>query len=198
MRPRTIRAAKPCRGPTFEERPKFGLHADIGSIEQLTARHHDDVNTTVRLVVAEKLSYQSLSPVTLDRVPELPGGGNSKPRGRAFSRTSENGHEAAARLVTALVGNLEVCPAPNVFAGTESPVHCRGLAASSFVGNGQALPPFCPPPLQHLLATFCFHANQKPVGAPPAPVVRLKRTFSLRHRLGPRRISDCTRPSSEV
>src|SRR6266511_1643670 len=84
----------------------------------------------------EQLAGEPFGPVTNDRTANLPRGRNPEPGGRLRGLSDEQRHESAARAEPRFVGQLKLCPAPDVLARPERSIHTQ----PRFVSNPTRVP----------------------------------------------------------
>jgi hypothetical protein len=197
IRARARRAIGPGRsrrstwGAPLQEGTEFGLETCKRGIEQLAARHDDDVEAGGRLVMAEQLAHAPLGPVSNHGRPELAGGGDAQPRMWTLRCVYEHGHQAAMVLAARIVDPGVLAALPDVLLGAKR----AGLAQSAlaFVGDGEALAALRAPTLQDQTAVLRGHPHQKAMGLLPAARIRLVCTLTLCHSSIVLRTSKCSR-----
>jgi len=173
------------RDAAVEKGTKLGFKTGKGRIDELSARHHDDIERRSWLVLTEQLANATFGPVPHDRIPDFPGCGNAEPRRRGLGSLEEHHHVPAADLEAFRINQFEIRAAPNVLSRTESLAHacldqnCKRLR---FVRHGQPLPTLGAPALENVAAILRGHPDQETMCALAAPCVRLKRTLTLCHR----------------
>jgi hypothetical protein len=94
---------------------ELGFKGSQAGVEQFAFRDDDDVEAGRELVATENLSNQSFSSISLDRAPQLPGGGDSQPAHRQAVREREQRQIAAVRLYAAIVNLLIFRAAADAF-----------------------------------------------------------------------------------
>jgi len=132
--------------------------------------------------MSKNLSYQPFSPVPLDGAAEFLRG--CYPKARRFLMVGQEEHraEAAVDANACLVDPLIVHSSPDPLFGTES-IGSAHASRSLLAADGQTFSTLRPSPLEHQSAIFRAHPNQEPVRSRTAPLVRLKCSFSLSHRV---------------
>jgi hypothetical protein len=108
----------------FEEGAELEFKAGKGRIDELSARHHDDIEGRTWLVVTKQLSNATLGAVPHDGAPDLARGRDTQPRYRTLASSQEHHHVAAADLEAFRVDPFELRAAPNVLSRTESLAQC--------------------------------------------------------------------------
>lgn len=166
-----------------EKRAKLDFKAGKRCIDQLSARHHYDIERGNWLVMTEQLANPALRPVSHDSAAHFPRSRNTQPWRGPFGSPQEYQHVAPADLEAFLVGLLEVGATPDMFGRAESLAHVltRDGGRLAFVRDGQSFPSLGPPAFEHLLTVLRCHTDQKSMRALASPGIRLKRTFSLCH-----------------
>jgi hypothetical protein len=105
---------------TFERGEIVSFKNGQAGFEQPSSGHDHDVEPWCNLIMAKNLSYQPLSPVSLDGAAEFPGGGDPQAPNDLAVGHEKDGAEAGIEADAALIDPLEVCPSANPLIGTES------------------------------------------------------------------------------
>ena len=98
----------------------IGFKGTQAGVEQLPLRHDHDVEAGSHMVSTENLSNQSFSPVTLNRPPQFPCGGDPQASDRQLVRQEEKGAETAANPGAPFIDLLKFGASADVFVGAES------------------------------------------------------------------------------
>ena len=148
-----------------------------GSIEQFAPRDDHQVESHVRrpLHEPEDLSNQSFSPVSVNRVAELPRRDDTKPNPRRRAGRIEQ-REKSGRDARARVEDPAELAAPSHPLRLAERVRRQGCAKLAR-RDREALPPLGPAALQHQTAVLGRHPRQKPVGLLTAAAVWLESTL---------------------
>ena len=100
-------------GSAFQSGAVIRFECDQRGSEQLATRHHDDVESCRKFSAPENLSYQSFSPISLDRAAQLLRRGNPQPTRRLVVRKNEQRAESTANPGAPLVDALKFRVTPD-------------------------------------------------------------------------------------
>jgi hypothetical protein len=166
-----------------EKGTELDFKAGKRRIDQLSARHHHDIERGTWLVMAEQLANSAFGQISHHSAAHLSRCRDAQSWRRLLGSSQEYQHVASADLEAFLVGGLEVCATLDMFGRAQSLAHAllRDCERLSLVRDGQPFATLGPPALEYVLTVLGCHANQKTVRALASPVVRLKCTFSLCH-----------------
>jgi hypothetical protein len=116
-------------GPAFEGREIVGFEAGERSIENVPARHDDDIDTRRDAVASEELPCEAFRAVSLNGRTKLSGCRHSQPCRPAAVRRDEHEHITPLEPCARVVGPFEIGSSPDATV-TRQPLGPRGCRAS--------------------------------------------------------------------
>jgi hypothetical protein len=117
-RPAAVRAAW-SSGGSLKEDAELSLETGVWRIEKFTARNNDHIEPCRGLVMAEQFPGDALGAIADDRAANPPCGRDAEPRIANDIGRDEHRHQTPADLGATLVGQVEIGPAPDMFARPE-------------------------------------------------------------------------------
>ena len=167
-----MRATPDATESALERVSIIGFKGGQAGLKELALRNDDNVEAWSYFISTKNLSNQTFSSISFDRAAQFLCRRDAKTANRQAIREDEHGAVAPMHPRALLINLLEVCAGLDPFIGPER----RQCSPGAY---RQAFSPLCTPPLKYQTAILRAHSNQKPMGFPAPPGVRLERPLPL-------------------